>query len=258
MPDLFAADEISRIIDSVRPLAKAAGKLETKDIIYSHFVQLCRENLHCVLAFSPVGESFRNRLRMFPSLVNCCTIDWFTEWPSDALISVAKQFLGKIDIGSDKMKEALGSVCMTIHSSVSKISKRFLSELRRNNYTTPTSYLELINLYTSMLGSERNVVNKKIERYQSGVDKLVATNAIVTELQDEIIKLQPVLEKSSKETASLIENVTKDKEEAALVKANVEEEAKKVMATTEEANAIQIDAQKDLDEALPASGQAPR
>ena len=43
---------------------------------------------------SPVGDSFRNRLRMFPSLVNCCTIDWFTEWPNDALISVAQQFLG--------------------------------------------------------------------------------------------------------------------------------------------------------------------
>ena len=252
VPDLFAPDEISRIIETVRPLAKAAGKLETKDVIYSHFVQLCRENLHCVLAFSPVGDSFRNRLRMFPSLVNCCTIDWFTEWPNDALISVAKQFLGKIDLGTDQMKDSLCSVCMTIHSSVSKISTRFLSELRRNNYTTPTSYLELINLYTSMLGGERNVINKKIERYQSGVDKLVATNAIVSDLQDQILKLQPVLEKAAKDTASLIENVTRDKENAAIVKANVEEEAKKVTAANDEADAIKLDAQKDLDEALPA------
>ena len=28
-----------------------------------------------------VSEAFRARLRQFPSLVNCCTIDWFTEWP---------------------------------------------------------------------------------------------------------------------------------------------------------------------------------
>jgi hypothetical protein len=25
---------------------------------------------------SPVGNAFRERLRKFPSLVNCCTIDW--------------------------------------------------------------------------------------------------------------------------------------------------------------------------------------
>ncbi len=32
-------------------------------------------------------------VRMFPSLVNCCTIDWFTEWPRDALEKVATKFL---------------------------------------------------------------------------------------------------------------------------------------------------------------------
>ncbi|KAJ1481106.1 hypothetical protein T484DRAFT_1808591, partial [Baffinella frigidus] len=83
---------MNKIVELVRPLAKAAGKLEIKDIIIQHFdiiiqhfVQLVRENLHIVLAFSPnihivlafspVGDAFRNRLRMFPSLVNCCTID---------------------------------------------------------------------------------------------------------------------------------------------------------------------------------------
>ena len=38
---------------------------------------------------SPIGEAFRTRLRMFPSLVNCCTIDWFMPWPEEALKSVA-------------------------------------------------------------------------------------------------------------------------------------------------------------------------
>ena len=36
-----------------------------------------REQLHIVLAMSPIGDAFRERLRKFPSLVNCCTIDWF-------------------------------------------------------------------------------------------------------------------------------------------------------------------------------------
>ena len=29
---------------------------------------------------------------MFPALVNCCTIDWFREWPAEALSSVATSF----------------------------------------------------------------------------------------------------------------------------------------------------------------------
>ena len=38
---------------------------------------------------------------MFPSLVNCCTIDWFFEWPQDALVSVAKKFLEKIEMDAE-------------------------------------------------------------------------------------------------------------------------------------------------------------
>jgi len=256
VPDLFAADELGKITEAVRPLAKAAGKLETRDIIYAHFVQLCRENLHVVLAFSPVGSAFRNRLRMFPSLVNCCTIDWFMPWPKDALKSVALQFLAKVDLGSDEMKDAVAEVCMTIHSTVRESSEKFLAELRRNTYVTPTSYLELINLYTGMLGGERDINNAKVFRYQNGVDKLLSTNAVVNDLQAEIIKLQPVLEQAGKDTTQLIAVVTKDKEAAAVVKANVEVEVQKVNAATKEAEAIGADAQKDLDEALPAFASA--
>ncbi len=41
------------------------------------FINRVRDNLHLVLAMSPVGEAFRARCRQFPSLINCCTIDWW-------------------------------------------------------------------------------------------------------------------------------------------------------------------------------------
>lgn len=50
------------------------------------------------IAMSPIGEGFRNRLRMFPSLINCCTIDWFQAWPKDALEMVANKFLEDLDL----------------------------------------------------------------------------------------------------------------------------------------------------------------
>lgn len=49
------------------------------------FIIKAKSNLHVVLAMSPIGEDFKRRLRMFPSLVNCCTIDWFLAWPKEAL-----------------------------------------------------------------------------------------------------------------------------------------------------------------------------
>lgn len=46
-----------------------------------------------ILCFSPVGSILRVRARKFPAVVNCTAIDWFHEWPEDALVSVSARFL---------------------------------------------------------------------------------------------------------------------------------------------------------------------
>ena len=89
IPNLFATDEKAAIIEELTERAKNAGIAQTRDAIYAWFVQMCRERLHIVLAFSPVGESFRDRCRQFPSIINCATIDWYNAWPEEALYSVA-------------------------------------------------------------------------------------------------------------------------------------------------------------------------
>ena len=61
----------------------------TKINIFDQYLLRVRNNIHVAFCMSPIGEAFRTRLRMFPSLVNCCTIDWFMPWPEEALKSVA-------------------------------------------------------------------------------------------------------------------------------------------------------------------------
>lgn len=146
VPNLFASDEKATLGEKVRPGAKAAGRvLNTPAEAWAFFLDRCKSNLHVVLAFSPVGDAFRSRLRQFPSLVNCCTIDWFTVWPSDALESVATRFLQDIEFTSNEMRTSCVEMCIAMHQDVITLSNRFLASERRQNYVTPTSYLELIN-----------------------------------------------------------------------------------------------------------------
>lgn len=58
--------------------------------IFTQYLNRVKKNIHMVICMSPLGNIFATRLRMFPSLVNCCTIDWFTEWPEEALVNVGK------------------------------------------------------------------------------------------------------------------------------------------------------------------------
>lgn len=53
----------------------------TKANIFSQYLIRVKRNIHMIIVMSPLGNQFTTRLRMFPSLINCSTIDWFTEWP---------------------------------------------------------------------------------------------------------------------------------------------------------------------------------
>ena len=53
------------------------------------------------------------------------------------------------------LQDRVAEMCVEIHISVSSMAERFYAELRRRYYTTPTSYLELINLYLGMLDEKR-------------------------------------------------------------------------------------------------------
>ncbi len=59
----------------------AQGLEDTRDAMWTGFVNRVRDNLHVLLALSPVGDAFRSRCRRFPSLLAATTIDWFSEWP---------------------------------------------------------------------------------------------------------------------------------------------------------------------------------
>ena len=107
--------------------------------------------MHICLAFSPVGGDFRTRLRMFPSLINCCTIDWFTEWPDDALKSVAMHFLGEVKM-EESEREAVVETCVDMQMRVTNMATLYLEELRGYYYVTPTSYLELIKTFKKLIG----------------------------------------------------------------------------------------------------------
>ena len=98
IPDLFASDEYENIIGGVRNEVKSAGMQDTRENCWSFFIDRVRKQLKVVLCFSPVGATLRVRSRKFPAIVNCTNIDWFHEWPQEALVSVSSRFLSEVDL----------------------------------------------------------------------------------------------------------------------------------------------------------------
>jgi dynein heavy chain len=255
VPNLFAPDERASICGDVTIAAKREGRvLNSVTEAYAYFIERVKNKLHVVLCFSPIGDAFRRRLRMFPSLVNCTTIDWFTAWPEEGLRSVAYVKMEQVDLpGADpqKVKDGVVDMCVAAQLKVTALSTRFATELKRYYYVTPTSYLELIQTFSNLIGSKRKEILTAKARYQNGLEKIISTESMVDGMKAELIALQPQLVKASAETDVMIANI---KVVSAEVSANAEIVGKDAAVCAQqaaEANAIKTDCEAQLAEAEP-------
>ncbi|CAM9123848.1 unnamed protein product [Hapterophycus canaliculatus] len=252
VPNLYGPEEMDRIMTACRPICAKKRIPATKLNVFAQYINRVRANIHIVLCMSPLGEAFRTRLRMFPSIVNCCTIDWFMEWPDEALKSVATRSLAesKLDLGVNEPKVV--EMVKHVHQSVAKESIEFLSALRRYNYVTPTSYLEVLSTYRNVLTMKRLEVGTLKNRLQVGLDKIISTQEQVGGLQEQLTAMEPVLIRTQAEVEVMIVTIMQDKEEAGKTQREVEGQEAVAQEKAAATKAIADDAQRDLDEALPA------
>ncbi|CAH8612512.1 unnamed protein product [Heterobilharzia americana] len=253
VPNIYQLDELDKIYESMKLIAAEAGLQPTKTNLFSCYTKRVRANLHTVITMSPIGEIFRARLRQFPALVNCCTIDWFSEWPTEALESVALRMLENMPdlVVDEETIKSLVQMCINIHQSVINNTELFKQELSRHNYVTPTSFLELLGVFSKIYGLKKHEIITARNRTQTGLDKLLYTEEVVSKLQEELEAMKPELEKAVGESKATMEEIARDSKIAEETQSVVAHEEQQALKKARECEAIRDDAQRDLDEALP-------
>lgn len=260
VPNIFPAEDKPAICEAMRGYAKQLYGKRATDMtlpeLYALFIQRVKQNLHIVLVFSPIGDAFRDRLRKFPALINCCTIDWFTVWPGDALMAVAQKFLADVAFDTEEMRQAIVSLCQTFHQNVHELSHEFHSTLKRQNYVTPTSYLELILAFKESLAMKRVEVSQAKARYENGLEKLAYAGEQIVQMQKELNDLQPARIKLTAEAESLMKQVEEKMPGVMETRKVVSAEAAVAQAEADKVQGQKNIVEKELEAAIPALEKA--
>ena len=252
IPGLFADDEREEIINSLRNEVKSMGIDDTKENCWKFFIEKVRKLLKVVLCFSPVGSTLRVRSRKFPAVTNATSIDWFHEWPEEALISVAQRFLGDVDLLSPQLQESVSAFMAFVHKSVNEMSVIYLQNDKRYNYTTPKSFLEQISLYKRLLQLKNKELQEKIVRLENGLVKLQSTSKQVDDLKDKLAAQEVEVKQKNEDADKLIKVVATETEKVTKEKLIADEEQKKVTEISIEVGKKQTDCAADLAKAEPA------
>ncbi|XP_058823709.1 dynein axonemal heavy chain 3 [Topomyia yanbarensis] len=281
IPNLFQTDEKAVILEQMQTIARQTNKPidSTALSLYNFFVERVRENLHIALAFSPIGDSFKKRIRIYPSLINCCTIDWFTSWPDDALQKVAENFIRSMELDQEapsvepsttslqpndeeqekqkarklnRLERKLVELVMVFNRGVVENSTRFFLEQGRKNYVTPTSYLEMMRSFNTLYRKKYSEIISQRDRYTVGLEKLEFAAGQVSVMQDQLKSLQPQLKQTSDETEKIMVNIERETAEAEKKKEIVGADETAANEAAASAQAIKDDCESDLQEAVPA------
>lgn len=242
------------------------------------FHRQMRCGLHIVLCMDPSSDAFRSRVLQFPSLINCTTIDFFEDWPSSALQNIADRLLSSGDALSTATPQSsqspatsppdssaptsffarpsLSTLFVDIHKCAALLAPAFSVASGRPVYVTCQHYFDFLSLFRRAHREKRAEWEQKLHRLTAGVVKLDETNALVHTLREELVGLQPVLVDKAREAEALLQQLAVDQVEASRVKERVALDESEVKEQQQEVAACQADAQKDLDQALPALNAA--
>lgn len=259
VPNLYKKEDFEIIMEVGEKECNSRGIAPTTMNRFTCYVNRVKMNIHMDIAMSPLGEIFRNRLRKFPSLVNCCTLDWFTEWPEEALREVAHGDMAESDTTLEKEHlDNCVEMFVMMHQNVEKKSAEFLENLRRHNYVTPTSYLELLTTYKKVFADKQKELIFKKNRLSRGLQVLADASVEIDKLKDMLDKKQPELEKTKAEVAETKEALAVDKADADEERAVVAEQEAKATEQEAEANALKEAAEAELTKAAPLLEEATR
>lgn len=180
----------------------------------------------------------------------------FQPWPHEALVSVAGRFLSDVENIAPDIMENMQFHMAFVHISVTEASQAYLDQVRRFNYTTPKSFLELISLYKQLLDLKRTDLRLQRERLENGVEKIAQASSQVADLQLNLKQEQIIVEEKKAATDALIVSIGQEKAVVDEAVASGKDDEEACSAIAAEVLAFQAECEEDLKAAEPVIAEA--
>ncbi|KAL6445588.1 hypothetical protein ACFW04_000847 [Cataglyphis niger] len=277
--NLYKSDEMEDIKNKLSKEVTKAGKIPTTEIVYNFLIERARANMHLIMCMSPIGDAFRNRLRQYPSLINCTTIDWFLEWPREALLEVGNKFLMNLNLTltitgenkveprqvataiplpplQERMRDAIAATFSLIHDTVSQFSRRMVVEMKRYNYVTPTNFIELVVGYKKMLAEKRQDLADQANKLRGGLSKIDDTRVKVKEMATELEVTQQQVHKSTRECEEFLVAIANQRRDTDETQRQVTTKSLRIAEEQKECKKLEELARADLATVEPALNEA--
>ena len=262
VPGLFEGDEYISLINTAKEhMLRDAKGADTEEEIYKAFIKGVQRNLHVVFTMNPLSPDFSNRAASSPALYNRCVIDWFGDWSRDGLFQVAKKLTelvecrqenySKDNMNADEMYKSLVDSITAYHMTIKDLNEKLSKNAKKFNYITPRDFLDFIKHFTNLQKEKSEELNEQQVHINKGLQKIIETEQIVSELKESLAIKSVELAKKQKETKEKFEKIMEDQNKATISKEKAEKKQVEIEAMKKQIDERASKVEYELSTVLP-------
>jgi dynein heavy chain, axonemal len=253
VPGLLSAEENVIIRDNVRLVARECQCGESNEELMALFWKRVCENMRLVIAMSSKSDVFFNFCRVYSAILSSCVSISFSELAISSMRDFATLMMEESLFSS---KDRLSEVLQGVHDVVRKMY--FESGLWHHvlELSGPSIYVDFIRNYIVLRQKTEHQQRSKLHFLQSSIKKLDLCAEDVTNLVKICEHQKKVVAQSQRECEDLLVIIVQDRRVVDDQTKRVTSDAEKIQKDEIELQQLTFDAQKELDDALPALQRA--
>jgi dynein heavy chain len=253
IPGMLSADECIIIRDHVRLVARECQSGESNDELISLFWKRACENLKFVIAMSSKSEQFVKFCSIYSAILSASTTIALSELATAGMRDFATLILEEIPFSS---KDRLSEVLQSVHDVVRRMHVESGLLHHVLELSGPSLFVDFVLNYIGLRQKAENQQRLKLQYLQNSIQKLDQCAEDVINLVKLCEQQKKTVAQSQRECEDLLVIIVQDRRVVDDQTKRVTSDAEKIQKDEIELQQLTADAQKELDDALPALQRA--
>ncbi len=189
IPCLYTSSELDQIVSSMRPVAAAMKREESRGSMYATFLERVRDNLKIVFSASP-SLMLPEICRKFPALLEEAAVVHVAAWETPVLLGMSKRCMGELEDCSAGVKHGLAEAAVGIHNVLRQ-------EIAHGLDAIQAQYIDFLRLFLRFVKTKRQEMASSGEKTASALDRLKEAKTRTEEVNSKIDQLQAQLKEKT-------------------------------------------------------------
>lgn len=178
----FTPEEWEQHLPQLTAWCEAQGVSDCPEAVYKAFLRRSYDNIHVIFVSDTDSNELQDAVRLFPAVLDCCTVLIHEDWPQEALLAVAREAVCSMEHIPRVHQEPLAVATVAIHAAAVRVTK-----------APPVLHLRTLQLLARRCSERYEKLEATKMHTERGIAALASAEDAVAAMRADLVRLAPLL-----------------------------------------------------------------